>query len=129
MSRDVIEMSSKGNYEKTIHSLKSMSSMSVRPILAKYARIGVEYLQNATPVKSKKTQESWYYEITGRPGSYKINFCNSNTNDGVNIAILLEYGHATANGGWFEGYDYIDPAVSATFEELADEIYSKIGRY
>lgn len=129
MSSDLLEVSSKGDYVVTLHALKSIRDMSVLSLLNKYGKLGVEYLQNATPVDSGKTRESWYYSISGRPGSYKITYCNSNVNDGVNIAIILEYGHATANGGWVEGYDYIDPAISATFDEMVDDLCTRIGRY
>lgn len=129
MSKTDIELSSDGKYNVILHSLKSMENMSVRPLLHKYAQIGVEYLQNATPVDSGKTRDSWYYEIEDKNGIYKINFCNSNTNKGVNIAIILEYGHVSNNGGWVEGYDYIDPAISEAFNEMVDELSRKLGRY
>lgn len=129
MANHMIEMNSSGNYNIILHSLKSMENMSVLSLLNKYGKIGVEYLQNATPIDSGRTRDSWYYEIDGRPGSYKINFCNSNTNKGANVAILLEYGHITGNGGWFQGYDYIDPAISAAFEEMVTELCNRIGRY
>lgn len=129
MAETGFEVSSNGDYSVILHSLRSLENMSVRPLLHKYAQIGVEYLQNATPIDSGKTRDSWYYEIEDRNGTYRINFCNSNTNKGVNIAIVLEYGHVNSNGGWVEGYDYIDPAISATFDEMVDELCSKIGRY
>ena len=129
MSKGTISMSSNGDYPILLHTLKNLENMSVRPLLTKYAQIGVEYLQNATPVDSGATRDSWYYEIEDRNGTYRINFCNSNTNKGVNIAIILEYGHVNSNGGWVEGYDYIDPAITATFNEMVDELCKRIGRY
>lgn len=129
MSSHMMTMESSGDYDVILHSLKNMENMSVLALLNKYAKIGVEYLQNATPIDSGKTRDSWYYEIESKPGSYKINFCNSNTNKGANIAILLEYGHATSAGGWVQGYDYIDPAVSEAFDELVHELCTRIGRY
>ena len=129
MSDSTIEMKVNGKYDLILHSLRSMENMSVRSLLDKYAKLGVEYLQNATPVDSGKTRDSWYYEIEGHEGSYIINFCNDNTNKGVNIAIILEYGHATRNGGWIEGRNYIAPSISRTFDELVEELSSKIRRY
>ncbi len=129
MASSGFEVNSDGNYSVLLHSLKNMEHMSVRPLLVKYAKLGVEYLQNATPVDTGRTSESWYYEIEDTNGTYKINFCNSNTNKGVNIAIILEYGHVNGNGGWVEGYDYIDPAVSMAFDEMVNELCSRIGRY
>jgi len=129
MSNDIFEISSRGNYDRTMHTLRSISTMSIRSLLDKYGKLGVEYLQNATPVDTGTTRDSWFYEIEGHPGSYKINFCNSNTNKGIVIAILLEYGHATRNGGWIEGLNFIEPTVAQLFEELADDLTAKIRRY
>ena len=110
MAETGFEVSSDGDYRVILHALRGLENMSVRPLLHKYAQIGVEYLQNATPIDSGKTRDSWYYEIEDRNGTYRINFCNSNTNKGVNN-------------------DYIDPAISATFDEMVDELCSRIGRY
>jgi hypothetical protein len=129
MANEFIEVTSKGDYSSMLNTLQSIKTMSVMPLLHKYGRRGVEYLQNATPIDSGETRDAWSYEIEDTHTGYKIQFYNSNTNKGLNISILLEYGHATKNGGWVEGYDYIDPATTAAFEEMTDELVRKIRRY
>lgn len=130
MADDTIKITSSGKYNATLVALKNIHNMSATATIHKYAMRGVEYLQNATPVDTGKTMNSWRYEIEGtHPGPYKISFYNDNVNDGMNIAILLDNGHATRNGGWVEGLHYIEPAVQQAFEELADELYERIRRY
>lgn len=40
--------------------------------------------------------------------SITITWRNSNIVDGVPIAVILQYGHGTRNGGYAEGVDYIN---------------------
>ena len=97
--------------------------------LDKYGRMGVEALSSATPVDTGKTSSSWYYEITQGRNSVTLTFCNSNvTPDGVPIAILLQYGHATRNGGFVQGVDYINPAIVPIFEQIANEAWREVIR-
>lgn len=95
-------------------------------ILDKYGREGVAMLSSATPVDSGETAASWYYEIERSKDSVKLIFKNSNVNDGCNIAILLQYGHATNNGGYVSGIDYINPALKRVFEQLANEAWKEL---
>ena len=89
----------------------------------KYGIQGVNALSSLTPVDSGKTADSWSYKIERNHGQVKINFYNSNMNDGVSIALLLQYGHATRNGSWVEGIDYVNPAIASVFNEMANEIW------
>jgi len=94
--------------------------------LDKYGREGVAALASATPVDSGKTASSWYYEVVNQKGFAKISFHNSNIQDGVPIAIILQYGHATINGGWVEGRDYINPAIQPIFDKIANESWREV---
>lgn len=95
-------------------------------LLDKYGRRGVEALSKATPVDSGKTAASWDYTIQRNKGSTSLVFTNSNINDGVPIAIILQYGHGTRNGGYVQGIDYINPAVQPVFEELAETAWREV---
>ena len=95
-------------------------------ILDKYGKAGVEALSSATPKDSGKTAESWTYEIKRQNGVVSLNFLNSNINEGVPIAIILQYGHGTGTGGWVEGRDYINPAVRPIFDKLASDAWKEI---
>lgn len=89
---------------------------------------GVNALRSNTPVDSGITADSWNYKIDRSKDSIKISFLNSNINEGVNVAILIQYGHATRSGSWVEGIDYINPALSPVFEEMSKEIWEEVTR-
>ena len=116
----------KGSYRKTKKFLKNAKDASYRKVLEYYGREGVEALARATPKDTGKTAESWGYEITEQKGRLKITWTNSNMNDGVSIAVLLQYGHATRNGGWVEGIDYINPAIRPIFDKIAKEAWKEV---
>jgi hypothetical protein len=94
--------------------------------LDKYGREGVTALASATPVETGKTASSWYYKIARDKGSITISFHNSNIQNGVPIAIILQYGHGTRNGGWVEGRDYINPAIQPLFDKLANNAWREV---
>lgn len=96
--------------------------------LEKFGREGVEALQAATPVDSGKTASSWYYKIDQKPSSVVISFCNSNVNKGVPIAVILQYGHGTRNGGWVEGRDYINPALQPVFDRILANAWKGVAK-
>ena len=109
----MIRFSHKGDFSKVTRFLERAKEVVHLGDLDKYGREGVAALASATPVDSGLTASSWYYEIVNRNGSAKITFYNSNIQNGVPIAIILQYGHGTRNGGWVQGRDYINP-VTAT---------------
>ncbi|WP_300855636.1 HK97 gp10 family phage protein, partial [uncultured Clostridium sp.] len=96
--------------------------------LDKYGRAGVAALASATPVDSGLTASSWYYEITNKNGTATISFRNSNVQNGVPIAIILQYGHGTGTGGWVEGRDYINPAIQPIFDQIANNAWKEVER-
>ena len=92
-------------------------------IIASYADKGVEALKAATPSDSGETAEAWGYIIESGNGITTVSFTNSHVNDGVNIAILLIYGHGTRNGGYVQGNDFVTPALEPVFRDLADKMW------
>ena len=96
--------------------------------LNKYGRQGVAALASATPIDSGETAESWYYEIENNKESATITFYNSNVQNGVPIAIILQYGHGTRNGGWVEGRDYINPAIQPIFDQIVDDAWREVNK-
>ena len=94
--------------------------------LRKYGEKGVNALKEATPKDSGLTATSWKYKIEKEAGKTSLTFYNSNVQNGVPIAIILQYGHGTRNGGWVEGYDYINPAIRPIFKELADAAWREV---
>lgn len=94
--------------------------------LDRYGREGVAALESATPVDSGLTAQSWNYEIVRQDGRVSISFNNSNIQNGVPIAIILQYGHGTNNGGWVEGRDYINPAIQPIFDKIIDDAWKEV---
>ena len=114
-----------GDFSKLTSFLEKSKELFNSGILDKYGRKGVEALAAATPIDSGETANSWYYRIENKNRSAAIVFCNSHIQNGVPIAIILQYGHGTRNGGWVEGRDYINPALQPIFDELAKEAWKE----
>lgn len=122
----LITFKHKGDFSNLTHFLERAKEVVHMGDLDKYGRAGVEALASATPVDSGETANSWYYEITNSNGSAKITFNNSNIQNGVPIAIILQYGHGTGTGGWVEGRDYINPAIQPIFDEIANNAWREV---
>ena len=115
-----------GDFSKTYNYLNKLKDPVRKKLLEKYGERGVELLSEATPKDSGLTAGSWSYDIIQKKESISIVFKNSNIQNGVPIAILLQYGHATRNGGWVEGIDYINPALKPLFDELAKDAWEEV---
>ena len=96
--------------------------------LDEYGRRGVAALAASTPTDTGKTAESWRYEIKRRNGTVSINWYNTNINDGCNIAIILQYGHGTINGGYVQGRDYINATMRPLFDEIAESAWKEVSK-
>ena len=124
----MITFRQKGNFSKTTQYFERLKEVMKLGILDKYGREGVVALSSATPVESGVTVASWYYEIEHSKGSATITFSNSHVNQGVPIAIILQYGHGTGTGGWVQGRDYINPAIQPIFEQIAKNAWNEIAK-
>ena len=91
-----------------------------------YAKRGVLALQSHTPVETGLTAASWSYEIDISKDKATITWLNSNTVSGVNIAVILQYGHGTGTGGYVAGRDYINPALQPIFDEIAEAVWRRV---
>ena len=122
----MISFRQKGDFSKLTRFLERAKESVKIGDLDKYGREGVAALSSATPIDSGKTANSWSYEITNKDGSVTITFNNSNMQNGVPIAIILQYGHGTRNGGWVQGRDYINPAIQPVFDEIVDKAWREV---
>lgn len=123
----MITISQKGDFSKLDSYFEKLKEVVKWGILDKYGRAGVEALSAATPMESGATADSWGYKIERTANTVSIIFTNSNvTKEGTPIAILLQYGHATRNGGYVEGVDFINPAIVPIFEEIANTAWSEV---
>lgn len=122
----IISVTQKGNFKKTDRFLSGLIGLHYRRKLDHYGKRGVEALKRATPKDSGETAEAWSYEIVEQPGRTAIYWRNSHVVNGTNIAVILQYGHATRNGGFVEGIDYINPAIRPIFEDMAKEVWKEV---
>lgn len=122
----MITFSHKGDFSKFDRYLERLKEVARVSTLDKYGKAGVSALASATPVESGLTASSWFYEITHTNGSATISFHNSNIQNGVPIAVILQYGHGTGTGGWVEGRDYINPAIQPIFDQIANDAWREV---
>ena len=122
----MIKFRQKGDFSKLTRFLEKAKEAVHLGDLDKYGREGVAALASTTPVDSGLTADSWRYEITNKQGLAKITFHNSNIQNGVPIAIILQYGHGTRNGGWVQGRDYINPAIQPIFDKIVNEAWREV---
>ena len=125
----MISFRHKGDLSKTSKFLERAKGAIRLSQLDKYGREGVAALASATPVDTGLTARSWRYEINRSKDSVAIAFLNSNIQNGVPIAIILQYGHGTRNGGWVEGRDYINPAIQPIFDKIANEAWREVTKH
>lgn len=121
-----ISITQKGSFKNTEQYLQRLQQAQIFSTLERYGSIGVTALSNATPVESGATAAGWTYTIVQRPGYYSIRWHNSNINQGVPIAILLQYGHGTGTGGYVQGRDYINPAMRPIFDQIANDAWKEV---
>ena len=117
---------SHGDYSKATNYFERLKAIFKQSILDKYGREGVAALQAATPVRSGLTASCWTYETSFSDTGASITFLNTNVNKNVNIAIILQYGHGTRNGGYVEGRDYINPAIQPVFDKITEDLWNEV---
>ena len=122
----MIAFRQKGDFSKLTNYLEKAKEAVKLGDLDKYGREGVAALSSATPVDTGKTASQWYYKIERKSNFVSITYCNSNVQNGVNIAIILQLGHGTGTGGWVEGRDYINPAIQPIFDKLAKDAWEEV---
>lgn len=116
-----------GDFSKALKYLNKMERIGI-DVLEENARAGLSALASATPVRTDLTAQSWYYEIQQSNTGISITYYNRNVNENVNIALIIQYGHGTRNGGWVEGIDYINPAIQPIFDNIVEQIWGEVTR-
>lgn len=122
----MIKIKHKGDFNRFERFSNRVLRRNYLNILSSYARRGVEALKAATPVNSGETANAWNYEIESGAGKTTIWFTNSHEKNGVNVAILLIYGHATRNGSYVEGIDFVSPALEPVFRDLSYKMWMEV---
>ena len=122
----MIRIKHKGNFNNTENFLKRNKHNDHMQTLIKYAEIGKIELSLATPLDTGKTAESWGYQITKTNTGSKIIWTNDNIVDGVPVAVLIQYGHATSSGTYVEGNDFINPAMKNVLDKLTSDLWKEV---
>lgn len=122
----MIKIKHRGNFNKLEKFLARMAKKEYLNVLDKFGQEGVEALSKATPIDSGETSNMWKYTLEIGPTQTGIYWYNDNENKGVNIAIILQYGHGTNNGGFVQGIDYINPAMAPIFEAMAEAAWREV---
>ena len=122
----MISVDTTGSFDKMDKFLHNMSLIRFREILDHYGQVGVDALASATPVRSGLTAQSWTYKVFDDKGSTTLMWLNTNVNDGVPVAIILQYGHGTGTGGYVQGYDYINPAIRPVFDMITEAVWNEV---
>lgn len=122
----MIYFSAKGDFKNTDRFLRRLSKKDYTQVLELYGAAGVEQLTSATPVQTGKTALSWSYEVRSENGQPVVSWNNSNVNNGVNVAVILDKGHGTGWGGYVAGRDYIKPAIEPIFDAMADGVWKEV---
>lgn len=124
----MFEFKTTGSWDQTEGWLKRASNKDISGILNTHGAAGVAALSAATPVESGVTAVSWSHEVIRRPGYWSLRFYNSNQKNGQQVAILLQYGHATARGAYIQGRDYIMPTVRPIFDQIVNNVWKEVNR-
>lgn len=122
----MINATSTGNFEKTLRFLNNIKTQKVFSNLERYGRVGVGALSSATPNETGETANSWGYKVIRTKGRYSIIWFNTHEDDGVNIAVIIQYGHGTGTGGYVQGRDYINPAMRPTFDQILEDVWREV---
>lgn len=115
-----------GDFNNTVNFLKTMLRGDVFSILDYYGRVGVDLLSSATPVDTGRAASSWGYQTTHSKDKHSVSWFNTDDEGGINVAVILQYGHGTGTGGWVEGRDYINPVMQPLFDKMADDIWKQV---
>lgn len=124
----MITIESQGEWKLTRNWFDRMTKLDLALLMNQFGKEGVSALAAATPSRSGITSKSWNYEVTRKGNNWKITWTNSNVNKGANIAVLIQYGHGTRNGGYVVGRDYINPAIRPVFDKIAQKAWKEVTR-
>jgi hypothetical protein len=117
---------SSGSFAKTEKFLRGLDDRKLFSDLDRYGRMGVDALRSATPVETGRAAKSWGYQINTKGGRVSISWFNTDVEGGVNIAVIVQYGHGTGTGGYVQGRDYINPAMRPIFDRILDDVWRKV---
>lgn len=126
MKNKIITLEQQGDFKGTYKFLQKCLEVIKLDFLDKYGREGVEALRSATPINTGLAAESWSYEIIRDGNNVSLQWHNSDIENGCNVVILIQYGHATKSGGWVEGRDFVNPTIVPIFDKITEKIFKEV---
>lgn len=122
--RGLVQFTHKGNFKKTKKYLNALKENKFDDILNEAGKKGVSLLSANTPKRTGATASSWGYQIRKESGKAILEWTNSNMgSDGKTpVAILIQMGHGTRNGGYVAAIDFINPALAPLFDEIVEKL-------
>lgn len=125
----IVTFKHSGDFKKTTKFLNYVSGGDyIENVLKQYAEKGLHALQDATPVDTGKTRDSWSYVIEHTKDYVKIEWHNDNIAypSNVPVVILITNGHATKDKGWVQGRDFISPVLQPIFDDIAEKVWREV---
>lgn len=121
----------KGDFKNVEKFFDRVKNKELTRKLNQYGMVGAAALAASTPYDTGVTASSWDYEIIENKGHIELIWTNSNVTEGkqnIPIVLLIQYGHATRNGGYVQGRDFINPAIQPVFDAIADDIWEEVSK-
>lgn len=122
----MIQFTTTGDFKKTLKALEKMKSGTIFSRLNSLARQGVDALSSATPIDTGRAANSWTHQVGHSGGKYSISWLNTDVEGGLNVIIMLQYGHGTGTGGYVQGRDFINPAIKPVFDRIAEQVWQEV---
>jgi len=122
----VIGFEDSGSFKNTDAFLARMLNNDLAGKLRSYGKAGVLSLSKATPEDTGITAHSWDFRVVQEKRGPTIEWFNTHENHGVNIAIIIQYGHGTGTGGWVPGINYVNPAMEPVFDKIMDDFWKEV---
>ena len=124
----MVTIESKGDYRKATRYFKLLRRTSQLRNATSVAETCIQRLREVTPTETGLTANSWTYKIERRRNKTMIHIYNNNMQNGMNIALLLEFGHRARGGSWVAGRNYIDPVIQKTYLEVLNKTWKEMTR-
>ena len=126
MAHKIVNLQASGSFKHTSSFFDRVLHRDFYRNLSKYGQQGVDALKSVTPIDTGETAASWTYSVYFNKDTIKISWYNNNQSERVPVVVLLQYGHATRDGRFIRGLDFVNPAIRPIFEEMSESIWKEV---
>ena len=118
-----VRFTQKGKFENASKWLQKSRNSAIKYAFRTYGEAGVTALMEATPKRSGETAYAWEYRIVENSKGIELVFVNNAHPElEVNLAMLIQLGHATGTGGYVPPVNYIRPAIFPIYKKAGEEL-------